>query len=361
MTTTDTRPARAGVTGRSALLAAGYLVATAGVVWYGLAAGARRFAATGDSYPGGSTAAAEPAGYFTATLCGALCLGGLAYIVIVARPDSRGVIDEKAFRVHLLVERVAAAWAISAVLMCVVQTANDSGVAVTRLVRSTAMFDVVAASEMSRAWIATALCAALVAVAVRLTLRWVGHCVLLLPTLVGVMALPVSGNAASGPDHDYATSAAIVFAVALAVLTGIKAAAVLSPPGPELYARVLVAECLSGAIALVYGAMLLSLLLGSGGITATDYGRLALIAAVALALTWAGDVARALTCRRRPLTVGSGAIAAAGVLATFAAMAAVSAMATQTAPRLLEHEFTTWDVFLGYALPDPLNVLRILT
>jgi cytochrome c oxidase assembly factor CtaG len=365
MTTTDARPAprpaRAKVTGRSALLAAGYLVATAALVWYGLAAGARRFDVTGDSYPGGLTAGAEPAGYYTAALCGALCLGGLAYIVTVARPDSRGVIDEKAFRVHLLVERVAAVWAISAVLMCVVQAANDSGVAVTRLVRSTAMFDVIAASEMSRAWIVTALCAAVVAVAVRLSLRWVSHCVLMLPTLIGVVALPVSGNAASGPDHDYATSAAIVFAVALAVVTGIKAAAVLSPSGPELHARVLVAECLSGAIALVYGAMLLSLLMGSGGITATDYGRLALVAAVALALTWAGDVARVLACRRRSLVVGSGGIAAAGALATFAAMAAVSAMATQHAPRLLEHEFTSWDVLLGYALPDPPNVLRILT
>ena len=193
------------------------------------------------------------------------------YIVIVARPDSRGVIDEKAFRVHLFVERVSAAWAISAVLMCVVQAANDSGVAVTRLVRSTAMLEVIAASEMSRAWIATALCAAVVAIAVRLTLRWVSHCVLVLPTLVGVVALPVSGNAASGPDHDYATSAAIVFALALAVLTGIKVVAVLSPPSRALYGRVLLAECLGGAVALVYGAMLLSLLLGSGGITATDY------------------------------------------------------------------------------------------
>jgi len=354
------RPARAGVSGRYALLAAGYGVATAGLIWYGLAAGARRFAVTGDSYPGGFTAAAEPAGYFTAALCGALCLGGLVYIVVVARTDSRGVIDEKAFRVHLLVERVSAAWAAAAIVMCVVQAANDSGVAVTRLIGSTAMFDVVVASEMSRGWIATALCAAAVAVAVRLTLRWVSHCVLVLPTLIGVVALPVSGNAASGPDHDYATSAAIVFVLALAVLTGIKAAAVLSPPGPELHARVLFTEWLSGAVALVYGGMLLSLLLGSGGITETDYGRLALVAGVALALTWAGDVARMLAWRRRSRIVDSGGIALAGALATIAATAAVSAMATQPAPRLLEHQLTSWDVFLGYALPDPPSVLRIL-
>jgi cytochrome c oxidase assembly factor CtaG len=36
-------------------------------------------------------------------------------------------------------------------------------------------------------------------------------------------------------------------------------------------------------------------------------------------------------------------------------------MATQTAPRLLTQQLTTWDIFLGYALPNPPSVLRILT
>jgi putative copper resistance protein D len=44
-----------------------------------------------------------------------------------------------------------------------------------------------------------------------------------------------------------------------------------------------------------------------------------------------------------------------------AVVALISSMATQTAPHLLTHRFTAWDVFLGYALPDPPSVLRILT
>ena len=36
-------------------------------------------------------------------------------------------------------------------------------------------------------------------------------------------------------------------------------------------------------------------------------------------------------------------------------------MAIQTAPRLLAHRFTAWDVFLGYELPHPPNVIRLLT
>lgn len=44
-----------------------------------------------------------------------------------------------------------------------------------------------------------------------------------------------------------------------------------------------------------------------------------------------------------------------------AAVAAISAMAIQTAPGLLAHQFTAWDVFLGYELPGPPTVLRLLT
>ena len=41
-----------------------------------------------------------------------------------------------------------------------------------------------------------------------------------------------------------------------------------------------------------------------------------------------------------------------------AAFGAIAAMAVQTAPRLLTHQFTAWDVFLGYELPRPPTVPR---
>ena len=50
-----------------------------------------------------------------------------------------------------------------------------------------------------------------------------------------------------------------------------------------------------------------------------------------------------------------------GAVAMVAVMAVFATMATQIAPRLLAHQFTAWDVFLGYALPDPPSVLTLLT
>ena len=323
----------------------GYFAMVATLIAYAVGSGERRFTATGDSYPGTPTSVAEVAGYFTATLTAAICLGALVFIVITAEPDERGVLDAKSFRVHLLAERLAPLWLVSALTMVVVQSANTAGIPVTRLIRGGGLGSALGASELARGWTAVAVVAALVTVALRLTLRWVWHAVLLIPTFVGVIALPVSGNAGQGPDHDYGTSAVIVFAAALAVLVGVKVSAVIAPPKAELRRRVLTIEVAAGAAALVYGGLLLVLLATPGGLTGSDYGRLGALAGLALL----GSV---LIGAQYPRV---------GALAAMVAVAAVSGMAVQTAPRLLAHKFTAWDVFLGYQLPDPPNALRLLT
>jgi putative copper resistance protein D len=332
-------------------------VALAGLACYALASGQRVYSAKGgDPYPGAVTAIAEPVGYFVATLAGAVCLGGLLYVVVVASPDARGVIDERAFPTYLMVERCSVVWALAALAMVVIQAANDAGASVTRLLGSAAIGDAVLASEMSRAWIAVAVAATVVAAVVRMSLRWVTQFVLLVPALIGVVALPVSGNAGQGPDHDYATSTAIVFAVALAALTGLKVCSAMNPPAPGLARRVLVLETVCGAVTLGYGAVLLWTLMGPGNPAATAYGRAGCAAAAVLVLLWLTDVASLASSR-----VPSGARRLVGAPAMIAVVALISSMATQTAPRLLAHRFTAWDVFLGYALPDPPSVLAILT
>jgi cytochrome c oxidase assembly factor CtaG len=341
-------------------MAVGCVTALAGLVYYALASGERVYAITGDSYPGVVTAVAEPVGYFIAAAAGGVCFGGLLYVVVVARPDARGVIDEQAFRTHLAVERSSVVWALTAMVMVVVQAASNAGASLTRLLGSAAIGDAVLASEMSRAWIAVAVCAVVVAVCVRLSIHWVTQSALMLPALIGVVALPASGNAGQGPDHDYATNAAIVFAMALAALMGLKVASAISPPTAELARRVLIIEIICGAATLGYGAALLSMLTGLGNLAETTYGRAGAIAAAVLVLGWLTDVASLVSPRRRTLPAAE-ARSTVGALAMIAVIALISSMATQTAPRLLTHRFTAWDIFLGYALPDPPSVLRILT
>lgn len=342
------------------VLAAGYAVAVAGLTWYALVTGTRVYASTGDAYPGALTAVAEPLGYFTATLAGALCLGGLLFVVVTSRPDARGVIDEHAFRAHLVVERASAAWAFAAAAMVVVQAAADAGAPVLQLLGSGMLTDAVLASEMARAWVAVAVVAVIVAVAARMSVRWITHVVLLLPALVGVVALPVSGNAGQGPDHDYATSSAIVFAVALAALVGVKVAAALKRPDEQLTNRLLIVEIVTGALVLGYGASMLAVLLGPAGLTGSGYGRAGAVAAATLTAVWVGDVASYVS-RRRGGTAPGTSLNVVGATAVVVVVALIAAMATQPAPRFLTHAFTTWDVFLGYTLPDPPSVTTILT
>lgn len=353
-------PGLVTVARRVLLLAAGYLLAVAGLAGYALTTGTSVARSTGVSYPGALTSVAEPVGYFTATLAGALSFGGLLYVVITARPDERGVIDPRAFRTHVVVERMSVVWTLAAAALVVIQAANDAGVPVTRLAGSGVLTDAVLASEMARAWVAVAIVALVVSVASRLSVRWITHAVLLAPAVVGILAVPVSGNAGQGPDHDYATSAVIVFVVALAALAGIKVAAVITRPSPELTQRILMIEAACGAIGLGYGAMLFMLLSGPAGLTTTTYGRAGAIAGGLLLALWAGDLAAVASQRRNGVSPGF-VRRLTGAVAMIAVVALVAVMATQPAPRLLAHDFTTWDIFLGYPLPDPPSLKTILT
>ena len=98
--------------------------------------------------------------------------------------------------------------------------------------------DALSASEMARGWVAVVIFAAVVTIALQADDAVGMAVVLLIPALIAVVALPVTGNAGQGPDHDYATSAVIVFGVAIAVLTGVKISAAMlaadcgaAPPG----------------------------------------------------------------------------------------------------------------------------------
>jgi putative copper resistance protein D len=338
---------------RTAALAGGVLAVAVALGAYALISGPRRYADAGNSYPGAFASVAEPVGCFAAWLLGALCLGSLILVVVTSRPEPDGLIDAAAFRIHLVAERVSAAWPVVAAAMVVIQAGHDVGVSPATLLSGGALFDAMAVSEMSRAWVVVFVFALPVAVTLRFSTRWLGHAVLLVPTVVAVVATAVTGNPGQGPDHDYSTSAAIVLSVAVAVLTGLRAVTALTATTPNRTVQVLQVTC--GALAVAYGAVLLYLLI-PGWEMRSDFARLGLFAGTLVTLVCLVEC-RGLFVRPRRSGAG-GAIAA---LAMVAALAAIAAMAVQTAPRFLVHQFTGWDVFLGYELPHPPSVVRVLT
>ena len=316
---------------------AGAAVAAAAVAAYALKVVSP---STGTTEIGTTVAAAL--GHFTAALAGAGCLGGLVLVLIAARPDDRGVLDPMTFRAHLAVERLSALWFASAAAMVVVQAAYDAGVPVARLLGSGGLAASVGASETARAWIAVALFAAIIAVFSRLTVRWEWHVPLAIPAIVGVVAVPVTGSAGQGPNHDYATSSVIVFALAMSAWAGLLIVGAVAPVDTSAGRRVRFATVAAGSVALVYGIGLIGLRVGLDNLT-SGYGWLAWVAVAALV---AGS------------TMGTGAVSP---VIAIAALAAVSLLAVQTAPLLLSTQPTVWDVLLGYELPGAPTPLRLVT
>ena len=324
-------------------LLAGFAVAAAAVAGYALLS----------LSPASPTTVTRAVGYLTASVAGAVCLGGLVLVLITARPDDRGVIDAAAFRAHLAVERLSPVWLAAALVMVVMQAASDAGVSATRVLGSGMFPSALGASESARGWVAVAVCALVLTVTSRLVLRWEWHVPLLIPAIVGIVAAPVTGDAGQGPNHDYATGAVIVFALAVAVWAGVAIVAAAVGVEPELRHRVTITTLTAGSVAVGYGAGLIALRVGAGDLFRTGYGRLALLALAAVLAAVVADIVAVRTRRGTPAT--------AAALGALAALAALSATAIQTAPTLLAEKPTVWDILLGYELPGSPTALRLAT
>ncbi|WP_078324931.1 cytochrome c oxidase assembly protein [Mycobacteroides salmoniphilum] len=329
------------------------LAAAVGI--YGLLAGPRHYADAGNPYPGNFTSTVVPVAYFISTLLCMWCVGALVYVIMMSRPAHDGLLDPGSFRTHIAAERVSMGWCAAAVVMVIAQAGYDSGMAIADLAKGAALPDAIAASETSRGWIVSALCALLLAVGLRFTVRWHGHVVLLLVALIGLVAPIVTGNPGQGPNHDYSTSTAIVLTTAVAVLVGLTSVVALT--SLPISRPVMGLQVACGAVCLGYGALLLYLLAG-GGILDSDFGVLGLLAGIFLAIVFVLDcrafLSGASQARHSVLTVIE-------ALLLCGATAAVAAMAVQSPPRFLSHAFTAWDVFLGYELTRPPGIISLVT
>lgn len=339
-------------------IAALALISVVALAWGVQICGSGKYRETGDSYPGVFTATTAVAGYFVGACLGALVLGALIYVIVAARPGRDGSIDVGTFRAHQLIERSAPAWAVVSLAMMVITAADRAGLPVGRLAEHASVLrSLIDASEQAIAWGVAAVCAAVIAVCARFGLSWTSHVPLLLPAAIGVVALPVAGNAGQGPNHDYGTAAAIVFALAVAMSLGVRLVAAMSARDTaardvaQTARRVRHIVMISNAVALIY-ALVLGVILVSPGRLTSAFGVAALVVVAGLALLLGIDL---IGWRRGGF--GGSAVLAVGV--GFAVYAGIAVADTRTATALLAHRFTAWDVYLGYRLthaPSPASI-----
>jgi putative copper resistance protein D len=176
---------------------------------------------------------------FDATGVGAVGLTLLPLLIGGARPREAARARTTAHRALVV---AGAGWASAAALMLWLQVADATGTA-PLAVPVRRMGDYLGAAVGGRALVVAAVCGLGVAAAGALAARRRGSVpdgLLPVPALVGVLALPVTGHAATAPAHDLAVLALAVHVAAAACWVGaLGATAWLAAPRRELLAATL--------------------------------------------------------------------------------------------------------------------------
>ncbi|MGF0327971.1 cytochrome c oxidase assembly protein (plasmid) [Gordonia rubripertincta] len=348
----QSRPQRA-IALRVAPLVVGGLVLLLAV--YAWVSGAARYVESADPYPGVGTAVADVVGNFAGFALAAVVLGGLVSVVLTAVPDSQGFIDAAVYPVFRRVRRAAGCSVIVAVLMAFTSAADTTGVSVGAMVSSGKVGYAFSVSLPALAWLVVAAAGVVVLIG-SVSLRWSMQVALVVPAAVCVLALPVVGNAAQGPDHDYTTGAVIVFAVSLALSVGLRWADRYRVRGlgsatiDEAANRRVGYVVLGADVSALVGAVAVTLLLRTPDVWSSAFGRATGLLVAVLAVLVVADLVR---LRRGVSTSETSVLAASTALV---AVACWAVMDTRVAPGLIAHPFTAWDVYLGYSLPGPPDV-----
>lgn len=337
----------------AALLVGGLIVA---LVIYAWISGASRYVESADPYPGAGTAVADVVGNFAGFALAAVMLGGLVSMVLTAVPDSQGFIDAAVYPVFRRVRRAAGCSVVVALFMAFTAAADTTGVSVGTMVSSGKVGYAFSVSLPALAWLVVAAAGVVVLIG-SVSLRWSMQAALVVPAAICVLALPVVGNAAQGPDHDYTTGAVIVFAVSLALSVGLRWADRFRVRGlgsatiDEAADRRVGGVVLGADVMALAGAVAVTLLLRTPDVWSSAFGRAAGLLVAVLTVLVVADLVR---LRRGVVTPATASVLAAST--ALVAVACWAVMDTRVAPGLIAHPFTGWDVYLGYSLPGPPDV-----
>jgi putative copper resistance protein D len=283
----------------------------------------------------------------------AMALGLLLYAAFLVPAQPSGTLSVDGYRALHRAGWSAAAAAVSGLLLAAATAADATGASLSEVLGGPGLLTTFAALEEPMGWLLGAVGLGAVAVGCRITLG--RQAVSALAGLAAVALLPptVVGQAVGGRAHDWASDAAAVQAVALAVVVGVAAAVTTHPrpadPGLIRRARI---PLLCAAPCWMLATLVLALVLvPPGSLVGTAWGRWQLVEA-GLAVVLA---ALALLLVRRP----AGRRVHTALLGVGALLVVVgTAKAHTVPPRFLVYRDTEAEVLVGYDLPDPFTALR---
>lgn len=249
--------------------------------------------------------------------------------------------------------------------MVAVSVAVTSGIPLSRVVEVRNLTALMSAAELPYAWLATAGTATVSWLFLAFFSRWTPTALTALPVAVGMLAVPLTGDVGQGPDHDTLTTLGVVVFLLIPLVAGMKTLSTFIVDGAKVPThRTSVVTLIAEGVALVFGILMVLTLVPGDFLIKTVYGWACLATGVVLLAFAATDTAVLYRRRRNKTSIGRLPAVLGFPLAIVGAIVLVTAYAAvdlHTAPSLLAHNFTIWDVYLGYELPGPPDTLRLLT
>lgn len=289
------------------------------------------------------------------TVSSAVALGSLLYATFLVPAQASGTLDVDGYRAVRRAGWNAAVAGIGSILLALCTAADLSGRTIAGILTSPDLLSTGAALEEPFGWFLMGAGFCVVALGCVWTLSWRTTGLLAALAAIALLPPPETGQAAVGRGYDWASDAATLQAVGLAVWLGVLVAVVAHRRhhgvlDGRLWRRArIVLVC--GVTAWLLGTTVLGLLLTiPGSLTGTAWGRWQL-AEAALAVpaigVWfaAGRRGRGLM----PLAALTGLV-----------VVVAGAMAHTVPPRFLVRADSPGEILIGYDLPERFTALRAL-
>ena len=332
---------------------------------------ARPYTAVGNPNPGLVVLVGTPLLRLLAELAATVGLGALAFITFCTRPQPSGLVSPQAYGELRIAARAGLAWTMTAVLLVPFSAADTVGLGLAQVIAPEHLLTQLDALEQPKAWLITAVAAAMLTAGCRTVLSW--QAVFALVGLAALALVPplVTAHGSSDSGHDLALAAitihgpiaALWIGTALAVLRHARRGGSTVPQLMTRYTR-LARWCWVGLV--TSGLVLGVVLVPSDTLFTSEYGVLLVIkTGTVLLLVVAGEAYRRRMLRKLDATpLGWPGLIRFGAAEIFLLLSVLGMSVELThlsVPDVLSRAFTTTQTLLGYDLSGPPTPMRLIT